>query len=89
MIFFLHLLGLVWSLFGLLYVKLFCRPDELTLPASAYKTFSTFFPDSYFLPAYQDKNGKALAEPDSTKPYLILGAVALYTGRYLLTHSRG
>jgi hypothetical protein len=71
-----------------LYVKLFCRPDQLTLPASAYKAFSTFFPDKFFLPAYQDANGNALAEPDATKPYVLLGAVCAYSGRYLLTKSR-
>lgn len=82
MMFFLHLLGFVYGLFAFLWVKITNSGSDISLPETL-KFFPKLYPESLF-PA----GDIGTETPLTAKPYLISGALVLYCGRYLLTHSR-
>ena len=91
MLFLLHLLGLLYGAFGLVWTSLMCTKGKVLLPASVMGSVVNLYPPSVFSPSWSanpaDPEGENI--PNGTKPYLISGGVFLYCLRYLFTRCRG
>lgn len=90
MFFFLHLLGLLYGAFGLVWTRIICTPGKVLLPAPVLAGVVSLYPPSLFSPAWKESGEiGADQEPNGTKPYLISGALFAYCLRYLFTRCRG
>lgn len=90
MLFFLHLLGLLYGAFGLVWTNLMTTKGKVVLPSSFMGCVVNLYPPSVFSPSWAD-NPEIGAErlANGTKPYLISGGIFLYCLRYLFTRCRG
>ena len=90
MLFFLHILTLIYGLTAILVGKF--RTSGLLWDAGSsrlYQTVDTFFPDSIYKPYQTGTTVEQGLIPDLTRTYLIGGGLVAYSLRYLLKRHRG
>lgn len=91
MLFLLHLLGLLYGAFGLVWTNLMTSKGKVLLPSSFMGCVVKLYPPSVFSPSWADNPADLEGEKlsNGTKPFLISGGIFLYCLRYLLTRCRG
>jgi hypothetical protein len=86
MMFFVHILALLYGLIGLVVAKVRTSTFYDLAPRSILEKVATYYPESVYKPW---KEGTTEFLPDLTRSYVISGGIAAYALYYLKSKHRG
>lgn len=93
MMFLVHLLGLLYGFFGLIWTVCLTTPGDLVLPAELLGKVATLYPPDIFAPEWAEDedngDGTGTASPlNASKPMLISGGIFAYCAYYFYSKLR-